>query len=243
MASESPDVKNTSPGTSPASRGWFKRAQDWWYYEFRKIVGAWVFVVVLITVASLSIAVVDATDYVFSTMTFCGNACHVMESTVYKELQESKHWNTPTGVRATCADCHVSGRLSFAMMDHFVGTGELFVWATNDFHKPGLFEKFRPAAADRARFQFFENDSAKCRGCHVMEGIKPSRIRGQNAHGDAMEKGATSCIVCHFNLVHKEVEPSPEFLAAIEEYLGAGEEEEAVEKELPMEPDEEGEVL
>lgn len=236
--------KNESRGTAPARRGWFRRAQDWWYYEFRKIVGAWVFAVVLVTIVSIGVAVTDFTDYIFSHNTFCGNVCHVMESTVYQELQKSKHWNTPTGVRPTCAHCHVSGRLTYAMMQHFVGTGELFVALTNDFSMPGSFEKFRPAAADRARFQFFESNSGNCRGCHVMEGIKPSRIRGQNAHNDAMEKGVTNCIACHYNLVHKDVEPSTEFMAAIEEYLGAGEEEKPAEEELQItEEEEQGEVL
>lgn len=249
MNPESPDPEPAGPEPSAAprrpaeSRGWFRRAQDWWYYEFRKIVGAWVFAIVLITVVSLGVAAMDFTDYIFSHNTFCGNVCHVMESTVYQELQKSKHWNTPTGVRPTCAHCHVSGRLTYAMMQHVVGTGELFVALTNDFRMPGSFEKFRPAAADRARFQFFESDSTNCRGCHVMEAIKPSRIRGQNAHDDAMRDGTTNCIVCHYNLVHKEVEPSKAFVAAIEAYLGSQEEPAAQEERASDVSEGEGEVL
>ena len=53
----------------------------------------------------------------------------------------------------------------------------------------------------------------KCRGCHVMEGIRPERKRGQRQHADAIETG-TTCIACHYNLVHKEVEPSEAFLEA-----------------------------
>jgi nitrate/TMAO reductase-like tetraheme cytochrome c subunit len=197
--------------------------QEWWYREFRRIIGAWVFVVVLLSLGALSVAGIDFTDYIFSHNTFCGNVCHVMESTVYQELQQSKHWNTPTGVRATCADCHVDGRLTLAMIDHFLGTGELFVNLTNDFSKPGSFEKFRPAAADRERFKFMENDSARCRSCHVMEAIKPERVRGQNQHKEAVEKGIT-CILCHYNLVHKAVDPSEAFLNTIEAVLSTGEE-------------------
>ena len=148
-----------------------------------------------------------------------------MEVNVFKELKKSKHWNAPSGVRATCADCHVGGRLSFAMMDHFVGTGELFVWLTHDLDKPGAFERLRPAGADRVRFQMIENDSARCRSCHEMEAIKPERIRGQNIHADALETG-TTCIICHYNLVHKEVEPSVAFRAAIDAATDAGYEEE-----------------
>ena len=224
--------------------GRLTRIQEWWYREFRRMIGAWVFVIVLLSLAAFSVASIDFTDYIFSHNTFCGNVCHVMESTVYQELQESSHWNTPTGVRATCADCHVDGRLSLAMVDHFLGTGELFVNLTNDFSKPGSFEKFRPGAADRERFKFIGNDSKKCRSCHVMEAIKPERIRGQNQHKEAVEKGIT-CILCHYNLVHKEVEPSEAFLNTIEAVIST-EASDAVEDELeePAFPDEDGlEVL
>ncbi len=217
------DQDNDSPEMRGPGR--FTRLQEWWYSEFRRIVGAWVFVVVLLVMGAFFVAVVDFTDYVFSHNTFCGNVCHVMESTVYEELQESSHWQTETGVRPTCADCHVDGRLTYAMMDHFVGTGELFTWLTNDFSKPGSFEKFRPESANRERFKFIDNDSKGCRSCHVMEAIKPSGVRGQREHEEAREKGVT-CIVCHYNLVHKEVEPSEEFRNTIDAILAAGEEEE-----------------
>lgn len=215
-----PNSETAVPTKSRKNRsGRFRQIQDWWYREFRRIIGAWVFAIVLLFIAAISVLVVDATDYIFSTNIFCGNACHVMESTVNKELQKSTHWTTPTGVRATCADCHVSGRLSLAMVDHFIGTGELFVWLTNDFSKPGAFEQFRPAAADRERFKMLDNNSETCGHCHVMEGIKPERIRGQKQHAEAIDK-STPCIVCHYNLVHKEVEPSEGFLNAIAAYLG-----------------------
>jgi len=230
------------PETPKISR--FIRLQTWWYREFRRIIGAWVFVIVVFAVGAFFMASLDFTDYVFSRNTFCGNVCHVMESTVYQELQKSKHWTTPTGVRPTCANCHVSGRLTYAMVDHFLGTGELFVNLTNDFSKPGSFEKFRPDAANRERFKMLENNSETCRSCHVMEAIKPSRIRGQNAHKDAMAKNVP-CIACHYNLVHKAVEPSEAFLNAVAEYLGQGdeatEEEEGTGDELGNESANEGE--
>lgn len=226
---ESPPPSDQNKEAGKSSR--FVRLQEWWYREFRRMIGAWVFVLVIMFIAVFSLAALDFTDYVFSHNTFCGNVCHVMESTVYQELQDSEHYNTPTGVRATCADCHVSGRLTWAMVDHFLGTGELFVNLTNDFSKPGSFEKFRPDAANRERFKMLENDSETCRSCHVMEAIKPERVRGQNSHAEAMEKGMT-CILCHYNLVHKPVEPSEAFLNAIEAYMSVGEDEEEGEDEM-----------
>ena len=236
-------AETTEPQPKTSKVGRFQQIQEWWYREFRRMIGAWVFLIVLFFIAAASIASVDFTDYIFSHNTFCGNVCHVMESTVFEELQDSKHYKTATGVRATCADCHVSGRLTWAMVDHFLGTGELFVNLTNDFSKPGSFEKFRPDAANRERFKMLENDSETCRSCHVMDAIKPKRVRGQNQHKEAIEKGIT-CIVCHYNLVHKAVEPSEAFLNAIEAIIASGEEEGPAEEDLELgTEDEEGEEI
>jgi len=59
------------------------------------------------------------------------------------------------------------------------------------------------------------NDSKNCRTCHDMAAIKPKRKRGQKQHAEALEN-KTTCIVCHYDLVHKVVEPSDEFLKAID---------------------------
>jgi nitrate/TMAO reductase-like tetraheme cytochrome c subunit len=48
-----------------------------------------------------------------------------------------------------------------------------------------------------------------------MEAIKPARKRGQRMHAKALEEN-TTCIACHYILVHKEVEPSKAFLDAID---------------------------
>jgi nitrate/TMAO reductase-like tetraheme cytochrome c subunit len=187
--------------------------------------------------AGIVVAVVDVTDHVFSTNAFCAHTCHVMESTVFPEYQESKHWNTATGVRPACADCHVSRRLTYAMIDHILGMKELYVWAVNDFSELDSFEAFRPKAADHVRFRYLANDSANCRSCHEMEAIRPARIRGQNAHENAIANNATNCIACHYNLVHKEVEPSERFLAAIEKYVGAEPKEETSAEESAADDD------
>ena len=174
----------------------------------------WLFVIVIVAIGGTSVITADVTDYYFTSDNFCAVSCHIMDIP-NKELQKSKHWTTASGVRPKCADCHVAGRLSFAMLDHFIGTGELFVWLTNDFSNPEAFEVLRPAGADRVRFGMLSNDSANCRRCHTMEAIKPKRKRGQSLHKAAI-KEKTTCIACHYNLVHKEVEPSAAFLKAIE---------------------------
>jgi len=65
-----------------------------------------------------TVAAIDTTDYYFSSQNFCAFTCHVMESTTYQELQQSKHWKTSSGVRPTCAD-DAKRRLSFAEIRYF----------------------------------------------------------------------------------------------------------------------------
>ena len=162
----------------------------------------------------LLIPITDEVDAYFSTDQFCANSCHEMQSTVSKEFMQSTHGMTETGVRPSCADCHVSKNLTVAMWDHFIGTKELIVHLTTDVSEPGGFEKFRTEAANRVRLDMLDNDSKYCRSCHVMEAIKPKRQRGKKQHANAI-KDNTTCIACHYNLVHKEVEPSEEFLERI----------------------------
>lgn len=161
--------------------------------------------------AVVAVPAADSVDRYFSSNRFCATGCHVMEATVSQEYQQSAHWNTRTGVRPKCADCHVSESLTAAMWDHLVGTRELFSFLFKGIRTPEAFEQVRAEGADRVRLAMLGNDSKNCRRCHVMEAIKPEKKRGERQHAEAQEKGIT-CIACHYNLVHKEVEPSPEFL-------------------------------
>lgn len=161
--------------------------------------------------AAIGVPVADGVDHYFSTNAFCATGCHVMEATVYAELKQSTHGTSAKGVHPRCASCHISRSLPVAMWEHTKGMSELYAYIVQGIRTADDFEKVRAAAADRVRLSMLANDSQGCRGCHVMEEIKPEKKRGQRQHVDALEKG-TTCIACHYNLVHKEVEPSEHFL-------------------------------
>ncbi len=174
-----------------------------------------VFLFIPLVIGLAAVVIVDYSDKYLTTDIYCGKACHVMEHP-YKELKKSKHWNMRSGVRTTCADCHVSGRLSFAMWDHIIDFTELWVWYTTDFSEKETFDWMRPSLAEKVRLEMLEDDSANCRRCHIEEAIDPEKKRGQKEHKEALEEG-TTCIVCHYNLVHQKVEPSKRFLKRIDE--------------------------
>jgi len=203
-----------APEQKPAGRG----GRRSWFGRARAAISGYPLLFILLALgvgAVIAVPTTEAVDRYFSTDQFCAQTCHVMTATVAEEYHQSTHWNTATGVRPSCHHCHVSEGPTMGMWDHFVGTKELFAFAFRGIRTPEAFEEERAGAADRVRMKMLANDSKNCRGCHVMAAIKPERTRGQRQHAQALEDG-TTCIACHYNLVHKEVEPSASFLQAIE---------------------------
>ena len=68
----------------------------------------------IIVVAGVSVLVgiglaagyATALDYT-SSLNFCAHTCHEMESTVFQEYMQSKHYKNEQGVVVVCAQCHV----------------------------------------------------------------------------------------------------------------------------------------
>lgn len=175
----------------------------------------------LIVGAVIGAPVADTADRYFSSDAFCANTCHIMTATVAEELYASDHWNHPSGVRASCADCHISDGLFNAWIDHIRGTKELYAYTIGGINTVEEFEAVRPELANHTRLRMFNSDSKNCRSCHDMAAIRPERTRGQNQHEEARENG-TTCIVCHYSLVHEDVPLSDEVKKAfgIEEESG-----------------------
>lgn len=132
-------------------------------------------------------------------------SCHEMRNTVYQELQKTIHWSNPSGVRATCSDCHVprswgpkvlrkAGATFNELPKHLAGS-----LATD--------EAFQARRLDLARNVWAEmksSDSRECRGCHRSPSMTLDRqLRAaQKKHQRAFENGDT-CIDCHQGIAHK----------------------------------------
>ena len=153
-------------------------------------------------------------DHYTSSDAFCGTTCHSMQAHVANEpaYLESAHRTAASGVRAGCADCHIPAGLVASTWAHVKGgVKDIISESMNDFAAPGVWEEGRAERAHAVRDWLLETDSGTCRGCHDESAIEPERKRGQRQHKEAREKGLT-CIACHYNLVHAEVEPSQAFL-------------------------------
>jgi cytochrome c-type protein NapC len=149
------------------------------------------------------------TRYVLSTDGLCAY-CHVeQEYDPSVRLSRSRpHAETPKGGQAPCVDCHLPEGFwpTTYAYTHYASMTDLFGhFRDRAGERAGEWIPSSAARAYRVRDQLFESDSAPCRTCHIESEIKPKRSRGKKAHKKALAD-RTTCIECHTNLVHRQVE-------------------------------------
>jgi len=136
--------------------------------------------------------------------------CHIeqeYDATVRLSMT-SPHKATPEGGQARCVDCHSPEGFMAALFafTHYGSATDLFGdFRDRDAERAGDWIPMSAARAHRVRNKMFEYDSSPCRTCHIEAEIKPKRKRGQKAHANAL-KNKETCIECHTNLVHREVQ-------------------------------------
>ncbi len=150
------------------------------------------------------VVVILGGEAALSTTAFC-TGCHSMTYPA-AELEKSTHYRV-LGVNPECKDCHIpQGLENFhaAVWAHVVyGTRDLVAELTHDYSDRKKFEARRLKMAHRARMAMKREDSLTCRRCH--KNPRPVSKSGRKDHKKMETEGAT-CIDCHQNLVHKEVD-------------------------------------
>jgi nitrate/TMAO reductase-like tetraheme cytochrome c subunit len=142
----------------------------------------------------------------FDEFTSSNEFCTTCHSMTYAEVsyRQSPHYNSASGVRATCGDCHVSEGLIMATYDHAVGTKDLIKELFGPkYDDPVVNLLHLPEAAFAARAWFRRRDSATCKRCHTLEAIQGTRANTAAIHQEETED--KTCIDCHYNLVHRKV--------------------------------------
>jgi len=134
-------------------------------------------------------------------------SCHEMRATVFEELKKTVHYHNPSGVRATCADCHVPKDWAYKVVRKIQATfNELPKHVLGVYDNLENFEAERLALAQRVWASMEATDSRECRNCHHMDAMdlasQQPRARGQ--HESAILEGET-CIDCHKGIAHKPV--------------------------------------
>jgi nitrate/TMAO reductase-like tetraheme cytochrome c subunit len=142
----------------------------------------------------------------FDEFTSSNEFCTTCHSMTYADVsyQASAHYNSASGVRASCGDCHVSEGLIMATYDHAVGTKDLIKQLFGPkYDDPVVNLLHLPEAAFAARDWFRRRDSATCKRCHTIEAIQGTRANTAAIHQE--ETDGKTCIDCHYNLVHRKV--------------------------------------
>ncbi len=151
-----------------------------------------------------ALVIVFGGEAALSTTGFC-TSCHSM-TYVQKELQKSDHYGA-LGADPECRDCHIPQGLSnfhLAVQTHLIdGARELILELTEDYSTKKAFNKRRQEMAHHARMNMKRWDSVTCRACH--KNPRPPGKSAKAAHKKMQTEGAT-CIDCHQNLVHREVD-------------------------------------
>lgn len=133
-------------------------------------------------------------------------SCHEMRDTVYQEYKQTIHYSNRTGVRATCADCHVPKDWVHKMVRKVQASGEVMHKILGSIDTPEKFEAKRIELAKRVWTTMKNTDSRECRNCHSFDGMNPEKQKGRAAkqHKNALDEKQT-CIDCHKGIAHKPV--------------------------------------
>lgn len=135
---------------------------------------------------------------------FC-TSCHEM-SYVYEEYEETVHFKNPSGVRATCSDCHVPKPWIYKVARKISATFKELphkILGTIDTREK--FEAKRLELAENVWATMKATDSRECRNCHAFETMdlanQDKSARKKHTLKRRIEKGET-CIDCHKGIAH-----------------------------------------
>jgi cytochrome c-type protein NapC len=167
--------------------------------------------VVVVIVGGGITAAAAVTVHMTSTEEFC-SSCHANDAAA--EFKDTIHDKNRTGVRATCADCHLPKELVPMMVRKVKAAKEVWGHFTGVINTKEKYDKHRYEMAVNEWTRMKKNNSQECRNCHEfakMDAEKQSETaRDRHAKAAAAK---TDCIDCHFGIAHTEPDgPGPKEL-------------------------------
>jgi len=138
-----------------------------------------------------------------NTTEFCTD-CHSMKVNL-EEYKETPHYKNPSGVRASCADCHVPKSFGPKMVAKVMAYKDVLHEILGTIDTKEKYEKHRWEMASRVWAKMKANDSRECRSCHAWDQMDLSEQdrSARNRHSRAPDEGKT-CIDCHKGIAHEE---------------------------------------
>ena len=150
-----------------------------------------------------------------NTMEFC-TSCHEMRAFVFEEYRQASHYQNASGVRVTCADCHVprawGAKIQRKIQATFKELPHKILGSINTKEK---FEAKRLEMAEYVWASMRATDSRECRNCHSYKGmnvgIQDESARTKHIQAAKPDSGKT-CIDCHKGLTHELPEGAEDFM-------------------------------
>ena len=138
-----------------------------------------------------------------NTNEFCTD-CHSMKINL-EEYKETPHYKNPSGVRASCADCHVPKSFGPKMVAKVMAYKDVLHEILGTIDTKEKYEEHRWDMASRVWAKMKANDSRECRSCHAWDQMDLSEQdrSARNRHSRAPDEGKT-CIDCHKGIAHEE---------------------------------------
>ena len=148
-------------------------------------------------------------------MEFC-TSCHSMQVNL-EEYKETIHYKNPSGVQATCSDCHVPKQFVPKMVAKIMAAKDVFHEIMGTIDTPEKYEAHRWGMASAVWAKMKGSNSRECLNCHKFENmdLAAQDRSARSKHGNALDEGET-CIDCHKGIAH-ELPDEPEEAEATEE--------------------------
>ena len=136
-------------------------------------------------------------------MEFC-TSCHSMKINL-EEYQKTLHYKSASGVRATCADCHVPKEFGPKMVAKILAYKDVLHEILGTIDTPEKYEEHRWDMANRVWAKMKATNSRECRSCHDLSQMDLSAQdrTARKRHARAEDEGKT-CIDCHKGVAHEE---------------------------------------
>ncbi|NBI12826.1 cytochrome C [[Haemophilus] felis] len=136
-----------------------------------------------------------------NTEEFC-SSCHMND--VVPEYRHSVHYMNRSGVKATCADCHLPHEFIPKWTRKIKAAREVYAHVMGKVDTKEKFEAARLEMAEREWVRMKANDSQECRNCHNFEAMDFTQQKtvADKMHNLAIQEGKT-CIDCHKGIAHQ----------------------------------------
>ncbi|CAK0762963.1 putative tetraheme cytochrome-c type [Gammaproteobacteria bacterium] len=135
---------------------------------------------------------------------FCVS-CHSMNMKAYQEYKDTVHYKNRTGVRASCADCHVPKELTQKLWFKIMAYKDVLHEFLGTISTPEKYEAHRWEMANRVWDTMKKSDSRECRSCHKLEAMNfdsQGKMASKKHARLAEENHDKTCVDCHKGIAH-----------------------------------------